>query len=38
MVYITTVEHTTGNKPTSDTNIELLLATDLIINKYGKAP
>ena len=35
--YINIVEHTTGNKPTSvinDTNIELSLAIDLIINKY----
>ena len=36
-VYINIVEHTTGNKPTSvinDTNIELSLAIDFIINKY----
>ena len=35
--YINILEHTTGNKPTSilnDTNIELSLAIDLIINIY----
>ena len=38
---INTVEHILGNKPTSiphDTNIELLSAIDLIINKYEMHP